>query len=237
MHRCRAILLIACIFAALAACHGTKANAGPQPIACTLVLLKTAPVTVPMTKDESGKIFAGHFANMERLAKAGWLLVAGPFGARRTDPALRGLFVIDAEDRGRATELAESDPSVQAGVFSLEYHDLVTSSPLRVYLAAELAKREAAEREGKKPQPGEGGRGYVLLTATNGDAAERALAHQPMTLLFARLDGSQALVLLDARDEAVAKALLAPLAARLGPYKLDEWFSSGGLADLKLLRP
>jgi predicted TIM-barrel enzyme len=48
-----------------------------------LVVLKTGPT--PVTDPEKRKtMFAGHFANMERLAKEGKLVLAGPFDE---DPA------------------------------------------------------------------------------------------------------------------------------------------------------
>lgn len=216
-------------FLVLAGCR--SADPGSGEISCTLVLLKTGART-DLPAEERQSAFAGHFANMERLAKERNLLVAGPYGKERHDPALRGIFVLDTADRARARELAGTDPAVQAGIFTLEFHDLATTAPLRAFLAAELEKMVQAAREGRKPAPGEGGRGYVLLQAEDGDRARSALAGRPGVLVFARLDGMRAFAILDAKDLAAARELIGPVEDRLGPFVLDEWFASGGLARL-----
>ncbi|MEI2429404.1 YciI family protein [Lysobacter yananisis] len=84
-----------------------------------LVILKTGPN--PMPDGEQRKaMFAGHFANMERLAKAGKLALAGPFGK---DPdGWRGLFVLAVDDVEQARALVASDPAVAHGEFVAEYH-------------------------------------------------------------------------------------------------------------------
>ena len=85
-----------------------------------LVILKTGPTRVP---DGAGRdaMFAGHFANMKRLADAGKLAVAGPFGQ---DPAgWRGLYVFAVESIDEARALAETDPVVVQGEMVAEYHE------------------------------------------------------------------------------------------------------------------
>lgn len=207
-------------------------SAAPAPLECTLAILKTGPRTEPLSAEERSKIFGGHFANMERLARERQLLVAGPYGQQRSDKTLRGLFVLDTPDAARAKELAETDPGFLAGVFRFEFHALSTAAALRAQLAADLAAQDAVAASGRQPEPGEGGRGYVWLTARNGDAAASALAGHPAVLLFARLDRDGAFVLLDAKDLADATTKLAPIAPQLGEHWLDEWFGSGLLVDL-----
>ena len=149
-----------------------QASAVPEaepPLHCTLVLLKTGPRTEPLTPAERSEVFGGHFANMQRLAREGHLLVAGPYGAN--DASLRGLFVLDTAQPELAKVLAETDPGFRAGVFAFEFHALETEAPLRAFLAAELEAQDEAERAGRVLQPGEGGRTYTLLTAEDGDAA------------------------------------------------------------------
>lgn len=84
-----------------------------------LVILKTGPN--PMPDGERRKaMFAGHFANMERLAKAGKLALAGPFAK---DPdGWRGLFVLAVDDLEQARALVAGDPAVAHGEFVAEYH-------------------------------------------------------------------------------------------------------------------
>ncbi|HEX6812779.1 MAG TPA: YciI family protein [Planctomycetota bacterium] len=226
-HTSRSVLFVVL---AASGCH-TLPEAEP-PLACTLVLLKTGTRDEPLTAAENKQVFGGHFANMQRLAREGHLLLAGPYGKEKTDASLRGLFVLDTAERERAKALAETDPGFQAGVFAFEFHALETTAPLRAFLAAELAAQDEAERAGRKLQPGEGGRMYTLLTADDADAAAAALAGNPAVLLFARLDGKRAFAVLDAKDLEQARAVVAPVAARLGSHVLDAWFASGGLANL-----
>ncbi len=84
-----------------------------------LVILKTGPKRVP-DGQERKDMFAGHFANMDRLAKAGKLALAGPFGE---DPSgWRGLFVFAVSDIEEAKRLTETDPVIVKGEMVAEYH-------------------------------------------------------------------------------------------------------------------
>ena len=81
-----------------------------------LVILKTGPKDKEIADTaERKKIFAGHFANMERLYKEGILKVAGPFG--KNDFTWRGLFIFDCKTREEAENYVKTDPSVIAGIF------------------------------------------------------------------------------------------------------------------------
>jgi uncharacterized protein YciI len=90
------------------------------------VLLKTGKVTIG-NKDESNKVFAGHFSNMKRLANEGKLVLAGPFveGEKK-----RGLFILDVKTIKEAEELVKSDPAVAAGVLDYELTKLYCSAAL-----------------------------------------------------------------------------------------------------------
>ena len=84
-----------------------------------LVILKTGPKRVP-DGDARDAMFAGHFANIERLAKAGKLVVAGPFSE---DPdGWRGLFLFAVEDIEEARQLTATDPVIVSGEMVAEYH-------------------------------------------------------------------------------------------------------------------
>ncbi len=91
-------------------------KAAPKIKKFWLVVLKTGPQDKVITDSaERAKIFAGHFANMERLHKEGILKVAGPFG--KNDFTWRGLFILDCATKEEAEAYVKTDPSVASGVF------------------------------------------------------------------------------------------------------------------------
>ena len=211
------------------------ASAAPPP-GCTLVFLETGPKSGQLSKDENDRAFVGHFSNMQRMAAAGQLLVAGPFGEQRHDPALRGLFVLATADRDEARRWAETDPTTQAGIFTLEFHDLATTAPLAAARERDLDRIAQARAAGRTPEPGAGARPYVLLTAEHGDVAERELGGlmtaEGGVFLLGRLDGSRALALLDSANIEEARVRFAPQLENVGAHTLDEWFASGELAGM-----
>jgi uncharacterized protein YciI len=84
-----------------------------------LALLKTGPKDAEVQGDARKAVFKGHFDNMSRLAAEGKLAVAGPFN----DPEkkFRGLFIFAVSTVEEAKALAETDPTVKAGVLIVEY--------------------------------------------------------------------------------------------------------------------
>lgn len=84
-----------------------------------LVILKTGPARMPDGPARDA-MFAGHFANMDTLAKAGKLALAGPFV--RSETGWRGLYVFAVEDIEEARALTETDPVVVEGEMVAEYH-------------------------------------------------------------------------------------------------------------------
>ena len=84
-----------------------------------LVILRTGPTPA---KDEAARkaMFAGHMANMDRLAREGKLALAGPFGDAGGD--WRGLFVFAVNDIDEAKALTATDPVIQQGEMVAEYH-------------------------------------------------------------------------------------------------------------------
>ena len=80
-----------------------------------LCILKTGPKDADIKGDERKEIFAGHFANIGRLAEEGKLAVAGPFG--KNDKAYRGLYIFNVATIEEAEKLVVLDPAVKAGVF------------------------------------------------------------------------------------------------------------------------
>jgi len=80
-----------------------------------LCILKTGPKDAEITGDARKEIFAGHFANITRLADEGKLAVAGPFG--KNDKAYRGLYIFNVATIEEAEKMVLLDPAVKAGVF------------------------------------------------------------------------------------------------------------------------
>ncbi|HEV2720234.1 MAG TPA: YciI family protein [Thermoanaerobaculia bacterium] len=80
-----------------------------------LCILKTGPKDAEVKGEERKAIFAGHFANIGRLADEGKLSVAGPFG--KNDKGYRGLYIFNVATIEEAEKLVMLDPAVKAGVF------------------------------------------------------------------------------------------------------------------------
>lgn len=142
------------------------ADGGPSDMqfanAFTMVLIKTGPTT-GLSKEQQQEAFAGHFSNMERLAGEGKLLMAGPFGEPRADPAHRGLWVFNTSDTSKALEWGATDPAVQMGIFVLEAYPLATDFPMRKLNTWE--EEDEARRLADPDVPDEWeGRSYVLAT-------------------------------------------------------------------------
>ncbi|QIL20813.1 YciI family protein [Thermomonas sp. HDW16] len=84
-----------------------------------LVILKTGPTRVD-DAEERKAMFAGHMANIQRLAKEGKLALAGPFMDKGGD--WRGLFVFAVDDIDQAKALVATDPVIVKGEMVAEYH-------------------------------------------------------------------------------------------------------------------
>jgi len=84
----------------------------------SFVLLRRGPRASEYDEAELDRLQAAHLAHLDRMRRAGKLLVAGPF-SDQPDKALRGLCVY-ATDLEETRALAESDPSVEAGRMAVE---------------------------------------------------------------------------------------------------------------------
>ncbi len=71
-------------------------------------------------------IQAGHMANIDRLAKEGKLVMAGPF---EDDSEFAGIFIFDATME-EAKTMTEADPAVQSGRLIMELHPWYGSAAL-----------------------------------------------------------------------------------------------------------
>ena len=65
------------------------------------------------------KLQAGHMANMQVMANAGKLIVAGPFGDNGN---WRGIFIFDAANKEEVEALLKTDPAIAAGRLDYEIH-------------------------------------------------------------------------------------------------------------------
>ena len=212
---------------------------------CLLPLLLlaacAAPLAEPASRDytlvflirdegaSSDAIMAGHFENMGRLAREGQLLVAGPFGKDRPDPAMRGLFIFDVPTVAKAEELTRTDPSVQARVFRMEAIPLSTAADLHGVLARSLAAEEQRKAAGVTEMTA-GMRNYVIAIADAQRAGPR-LDGDAHTFLGGRLGGERAgrgLWILDAKDLAEAKAIVGDV----GEVQLLPWFGTEEIAAI-----
>lgn len=65
----------------------------------------------------SARLQQAHLENIQRMAEAGKLVLAGPFFG---DGDLRGIYVFDVASIKEAEELTKTDPAIQAGRLSME---------------------------------------------------------------------------------------------------------------------
>jgi len=85
-----------------------------------LALLKTGPNDAAIAdKEKRAELFKGHFRMIERLAGEGKLVLAGPFNDERKE--FRGLYIFNVETIEEAQKLTETDPSIKAGIFRVEF--------------------------------------------------------------------------------------------------------------------
>lgn len=80
-------------------------------------LLKSGTNTTA-SKEETKKLFEGHMANINKLAKEGKLVVAGPF--MKNDRNYRGIYVFNVETVDEAKELVATDPAIKANLLEAE---------------------------------------------------------------------------------------------------------------------
>ena len=121
--------------------------------------LKTGPSSGTYAPDEQKQIFKGHMANIHRLAEAGKLCIAGPFG-KPHDTTWRGIFIMPVTTVAQARELVDTDAGVTSKVFVAEYH-AIRSTP-RLVQTLELEKTLPPEgKPGADGTPPKIGRAHV----------------------------------------------------------------------------
>ncbi len=76
---------------------------------------------------EAARLQRAHLDNINRLAKARKLVVAGPF---MDDSDVRGIYIFDVKTVREAEELTKTDPAIQAGRLVMELHPWYGSAAL-----------------------------------------------------------------------------------------------------------
>ncbi len=95
------------------------------------VILRTGEYNTEV-KAERDSLFRGHMENINKLADAGRLVVAGPFG--KNDKNYRGLFILNTTSIEEAEQWLAGDAAVNAKLFDVEYIKWYGSAALPTYL-------------------------------------------------------------------------------------------------------
>ena len=91
-----------------------------------MAFLKRGPSPV-LDPARAKELEAAHLRNIDRLADAGKLVLAGPFFG---DGELRGIYIFNVESLEEAEELTKTDPAIQAGSLVLELREWYGSAAL-----------------------------------------------------------------------------------------------------------
>ncbi|WP_027383332.1 YciI family protein [Epilithonimonas caeni] len=97
-----------------------------------LVILKKGKAEIN-DKARKSELMKGHMENINKLAKDGKLIVAGPM-AEKNDKNYSGIFILDAKTKEEAESLVLTDPSVKSGIFDVEIYKWYGSAALPLYL-------------------------------------------------------------------------------------------------------
>ena len=82
----------------------------------SMVMLRRGPAWSAQETPESKKLFEGHMANIKAMARAGKLVIAGPFDAdEKVADAYAGVFIFDVTDPAELKALLGNDPAIAAG--------------------------------------------------------------------------------------------------------------------------
>jgi uncharacterized protein YciI len=96
-----------------------------------LVILKTGSNDI-QEKSKRDSLFAGHFENIKRLAGEGKLIVAGPLA--KNENSYRGIFILNVKSTEEATELLQTDPTIESNVLDADLYNWYGSAALPEYL-------------------------------------------------------------------------------------------------------
>jgi uncharacterized protein len=89
-----------------------------------LVLLERSPDAPDLDEEAGDRLQRQHLGHFAKMRRAGLLTVAGPI---RSDPAIAGICLYRADTPDRARRLAEDDPAVRAGMYTVRAMDWLTA--------------------------------------------------------------------------------------------------------------
>lgn len=81
-------------------------------------------------KATAARIQAAHIANIEKLHREGYIVMAGPMGY---DKELRGIFIMDAKDSATVSQLVMQDSAVITGRLRFEIHPWWTQTGTYIF--------------------------------------------------------------------------------------------------------
>jgi len=89
---------------------------------------------------EAARLQRAHLDNIQRMAREGSLVLAGPF---LDEGAVRGIYIFNVESVEAARRLTATDPAVQAGRLEMELHPWYGTAALQQVqdLHARIAKQ------------------------------------------------------------------------------------------------
>jgi uncharacterized protein YciI len=96
-----------------------------------LIFLKTGSNIIE-DKAVTDSLFRGHMATINKLAKEGKLVVAGPL--QKNDKTYRGIYILNVKTIEEANELLITDPAIKAKILDTEIFQWYGSAALPVYL-------------------------------------------------------------------------------------------------------
>jgi uncharacterized protein YciI len=98
-----------------------------------LVILKTGSST-ETNKKIIDSLFTGHMQNINRLAKSGKLVIAGPLV--KNEKNYRGIFILNVATVEEAQKLVDLDPAVHEKLLDVEMYQWYGSAAISEYLKA-----------------------------------------------------------------------------------------------------
>ncbi len=115
--RCIFVFMLCCITTNIIAQNGKAKKPEEKIEQFWFVMIRTGPKQ-DFDSAAKAKLFAGHFANINKLYYDGILKVAGPFG--KNDLKWRGIFVLDCKTKEEAEKHIAGDPAIAAGLFEVD---------------------------------------------------------------------------------------------------------------------